>query len=82
MRYSRLTGVNPISTLDYSKFDLGAFNQKYFEELRKACSLLRKHGFIVHLQLWQAVTWKKSWQGCYYNPKNNVNPDISAQVNL
>ena len=32
------------------KFDLNVFNDKYFDELRKACLLLKKHDIIVHLQ--------------------------------
>lgn len=63
-----------------AKYDLTRFNNKYFVELRAACSLLREHGIIVHLQLWQAVYWKKAWDKCYYNPKNNINPGISAHA--
>ncbi|MDT8420528.1 MAG: hypothetical protein RQ754_08860 [Desulfuromonadales bacterium] len=59
------------------RFDLTLFNQEYFEELRRACVLLKEKGFIVHLQLWQAVTWKKDWKNNYYNPKNNINPSIA-----
>jgi len=65
---------------DDGKFDLNLFNDRYFEDLRKACLLLKKHGMIIHLQFWQAVYWKKAWDDCYYNPKNNVNPDISAHA--
>ncbi|MBW2738198.1 MAG: hypothetical protein JRE64_04970, partial [Deltaproteobacteria bacterium] len=74
------TNVFEKSTADPDKFDLHVFNDKYFDELRKACLLLKKHGIIVHLQFWQAVYWKKAWEDCYYNPKNNVNPDISASA--
>ena len=62
------------------KFDLDRYNQKYFDELRKACQFLRENGFIVHLQLWQAVYWKRYWGNNYYNPKNNINPDISKHA--
>jgi hypothetical protein len=62
------------------RFDLTQFNPEYFLELRRVCELLREHGIIVHLQLWQAVAWKKSWDILYYNPKNNVNPDISRNA--
>ena len=68
------------SSHDPTKYDLTRFNDKYFAELRAACSLLRKHEIIVHLQLWQAVSWKKSWARCYYNPRNNINPAISAHA--
>jgi hypothetical protein len=68
------------STGEPDKFDLQLFNNSYFDELRKACLLLKKRGIIVHFQLWQAVYWKKSWGRCYYNPKNNTNPDISAHA--
>ena len=68
------------SNEDPNKFDLDKFNQRYFDELRKACLLLREKGFIVHLQLWQAVYWKKHWRDNYYNPKNNINPDISKHA--
>ena len=68
------------SVLDPDKFDLNNYNQKYFDELRKACLLLREREFIVHLQLWQAVYWKKNWRDNYYNPKNNINPDISKHA--
>ncbi len=68
------------STVDPNKFDLNLFNDRYFKELRKACMLLRKHGMIVHLQLWQAVTWRAAWHDCYYNPINNVNPEISRHA--
>ncbi len=63
-----------------NKFDLNRYNQKYFDELRKACQFLREKGFMVHLQLWQAVHWKKNWDDIYYNPKNNINPDISKHA--
>ena len=62
------------------KFDLRLFNNAYFDELRKACKIFKEHGFIVHLQLWQAVHWKKAWGRSYYNLKNNVNLDISAHA--
>ncbi len=61
-----------------NKVDLELLNNEYFEELRRACQLMKDRGFFVHLQLWQAVTWKKQWGKNYYNPSNNVNPDISA----
>ncbi len=58
---------------DTSKFDLEHFNSAWYARLREACTDLRAHGIFVHLQLWQAVTWKKDWDDCYYNPANNVN---------
>lgn len=69
------------SNSDPDKFDLRKFNKKYFDELRRACVLFKEHGIVVHLQLWQAVSWKKSWGKHYYNPENNVNPDITAHAN-
>ncbi|MBW2166577.1 MAG: hypothetical protein JRG74_10955 [Deltaproteobacteria bacterium] len=74
------TNVFEKSTADPGKFDLNLFNDRYFEELRKACLLLKQHNIIVHLQFWQAVYWKKVWEDCYYNPKNNINPDISTHA--
>ena len=68
------------STSDPTRFDLNFIDERYFNELRNACLLLKEHGVIVHLQFWQAVYWKKFWQDCYYNPENNVNPDISAHA--
>lgn len=68
------------SIFDPDRFDLNVFNGRYFKELRKACVLLKKKGIIVHLQLWQAVCWKENWASCYYNPENNVNPDISLHA--
>lgn len=68
------------STSDPTRFDLNVINQRYFNELRKACLLLKEQGVIVHLQFWQAVYWKKSWKDCYYNPRNNINPDISSRA--
>ena len=61
-----------------NKFDLRKFNKKYFDELKKSCQLLNQNGIVVHLQLWQAVTWNNSWDVSYYNPANNINADISA----
>lgn len=58
---------------DTSRFDLTRFNDAWYARLGEACSLLRAHGIFVHLQLWQAVTWKKEWDDCYYNPARNVN---------
>jgi hypothetical protein len=65
---------------EHSKFDLKRFNGAYFKELRKACQELERAGIIVHLQLWQAVHWKKAWSRNYYNPANNVNPEISQHA--
>jgi hypothetical protein len=62
------------------KYDLTQFNPEYFRELRRVCELLRDNGIIVHLQLWQAVAWKKGWDVLSYNPVNNVNPDISKNA--
>lgn len=62
------------------KFDLTQFNEDYFEELLQACRMMRDNGFFVHFQLWQAVSWKKQWQKNYYNPENNINPDISQHA--
>jgi len=62
---------------DKNKFDLTKFNNKYFIELRRACKLMKDHGFFVHLQLWQSISWKKNWDNNYFNPANNINPDIS-----
>lgn len=63
-----------------NKVNLLKLNEKYFDELRRVCILLKENGFFVHLQLWQAVTWKKNWDKSYYNSKNNVNPDISKNA--
>jgi len=65
---------------DPSKFDLKRFNNAYFIELRKACQEFESAGIVVHLQLWQAVHWKKAWGRNYYNPDNNVNPEISRNA--
>ncbi|MBN1493534.1 MAG: hypothetical protein JW938_05245 [Candidatus Omnitrophica bacterium] len=62
------------------KFDLDRMNERYFEALRLACLLLKENGIVVHLQMWQAVTWKKNWDRCYYNPHNNVNPELSLHA--
>jgi hypothetical protein len=62
------------------RYDLRQFNPEYFQELRRTCELLRDHGIIVHLQFWQATAWKKGWDIHYFNPKNNVNPDISRNA--
>jgi hypothetical protein len=62
------------------KIDLNLFNEKYFNELRKACGLLKEQNVIVHLQFWQAVSWKIDWNRNYYNSKNNVNPEISMHA--
>lgn len=61
---------------DAAKFDLARFNDAYFARLREACALMADHSIFVHLQVWQAVTWKKAWDDCYYNPENNVNADL------
>jgi hypothetical protein len=62
------------------KFDLTRFNEHYFRELRKACQEFERAGIIVHLQLWQAVHWKKAWSLNYYNSANNVNSEISRHA--
>jgi hypothetical protein len=62
------------------KFDLTRFNDAYFQALRKACQRFKQAGIVVHLQLWQAVYWKKAWRSHYYNPVNNINPDISRHA--
>jgi hypothetical protein len=69
-----------ISKNESGKVDLDLFNDNYFDELRKVCGLLKEQKIIVHLQLWQAVSWKKEWDTHYYNPTNNVNPDISMHA--
>lgn len=65
------------SRQDPEKFDLSRLNPEYFEALGNACKALRKHGVIVHLQLWQAVAWKKNWDDSYYHPANNTNPELA-----
>jgi hypothetical protein len=69
---------------DPEKIDLTKFNPEYFKELRRVCELLRDNGIIVHLQFWQAVGWRKNWwdrwELNYYNPVNNVNPDIARNA--
>jgi hypothetical protein len=62
------------------RFDLTRFNDAYFLLLRQACRRFADEGIIVHLQLWQAVYWKKRWDQHYYNPSNNVNPEISRNA--
>lgn len=62
------------------KYDLNQFNADYFNELKTATQAFRESGLFVHLQLWQAVAWKKQWNRNYYNPKNNVNPEISLNA--
>jgi hypothetical protein len=64
------------------KFDLNRFNEAYFKSLREACQRFERSGIIVHLQLWQAVYWKKNWQNHYYNPKNNINFKISKNAGV
>jgi len=66
--------VNP------DKFNLNQFNDAYFRELRKACRQFERAGIVVHLQFWQSVHWKKKWTENYYNPLNNVNPEIAAHA--
>lgn len=61
---------------DSSRFDLEKFNRRYFARLREACTMFRAHGIFVHLQLWQAVYWKKEWDTCYYNPERNANSKL------
>ena len=63
---------------DPARFDLRRFDERYFARLREACLRFRDDGIFVHLQLWQAVYWKKDWPGCYYHPANNVNPELCA----
>lgn len=65
---------------DTARFDLERFNDAWYARLREACSTLRAHGIFVHLQLWQAVYWKKDWTDCYYNPDRNVNGEISKHA--
>ena len=72
--------VFQISKIGSGKVDLDLFNEKYFDELRKACGRLKEQKIIVHFQLWQAVSWKKEWDKNYYNPINNVNPDLSMHA--
>ncbi len=61
---------------DTSRFDLSRYNDAWYARLREACSALRDRHVFVHLQLWQAVTWKKDWDECYYNPDLNVNAEL------
>ncbi|HET9886668.1 MAG TPA: hypothetical protein VFR10_04080, partial [bacterium] len=61
---------------DTSRFDLEKFNPAYFARLREACTEFRALGIFVHLQLWQAVYWKKNWDTCYYNPEHNANSKL------
>jgi hypothetical protein len=61
---------------DTTRVDLEKFNRAYFAKLREACTLFRAHGIFVHLQLWQAVYWKKEWDNCYYNPDRNANSSL------
>ena len=63
-----------------NKFDLTKFDNRYFDELRHACKLMNDHGFFVHLQLWQSISWKRHWDKNYFNPINNINPDISKHA--
>jgi hypothetical protein len=67
-----------------NRYDLTWFNLRYFQELRRVCGMLRDNGIIVHLQFWQAVAWKTNrqdrWDRNYYNPVNNVNPDIAKNA--
>jgi hypothetical protein len=74
--------INVFQYADESKkrFDLKKFNPAYFEELGKACRLMKDNGMFIHLQFWQSVTWKKQWRLNYYNPDNNINPDISLDA--
>ncbi len=65
---------------DTGRFDLERFDPRYFERLREACTLLRENGIFVHLQLWQAVTWNKEWDRCYYHPEQNVNPELARDA--
>jgi hypothetical protein len=68
------------ASLDAGRFDLTRFNNGYFQELRRACQRFEDAGIILHLQLWQAVYWKKAWDRSYYNPANNVNPEIAQNA--
>lgn len=72
--------LNLFQRAEGNKFNLNKFNQPYFDELRRACLLMKEKGFFVHLQLWQSVAWKKQWIHNYYNPDNNVNHDISQHA--
>jgi hypothetical protein len=86
---TRLGPSGPLRTFlpagsNSKKLDLTKFNPEYFQELRRACEMLKDNGIIVHLQLWQSVGWKNNywdrWDSNYYNPVNNVNSDISKNA--
>lgn len=80
---SRITGprwLDAFVEVEPGKFDLTQFNDDYFRQLAVACRALSDRGVAVHLQCWQAVVWKKNWEGCYYHPDNNVNPELAKNA--
>ena len=68
-------GLHPFLQRD-GKWDVDAWNDAYFEQIRQSAKALEEHGIILHLQLWQIVYFKdggRRWQINYLNPTNNIN---------
>lgn len=58
------------------KWDVDAFDERYFAHVGEAAALLEKNDIILHLQLWQIVFFKDGshrWAINHLNPANNLN---------
>lgn len=71
----------PFKKVDNQKmqFDLTQFDEAYWKRFRQQCEYLNRKGIIIHLLMWNG--WQTnprypdalSWEGHFFNPKNNVN---------
>ena len=61
------------------KFDISVFNEQYWQNFRQVCRILKEHGIIVHLQLFQLCYFEVApnpedrWITNFWNPANNIN---------
>ncbi len=56
-----------------NKFDLGKWDQAYFDRLRDFMTQAQKRGIVVEMNLFCPMYEDAMWNACPMNPVNNVN---------
>jgi hypothetical protein len=65
--------VSPWPVTQGGKFDLEAWNPRYFQRLRDFVAAAEKRGIVVELVLFSALYEYERWDANPFNPANNVN---------
>lgn len=71
--------VQPFARLPDGRYDLGRWNDEYWERFEQLLRRARTHDIIVQVEVWDRFDYSRAqWEDQPFNPKNNVNYSYEA----